>query len=156
MSEEKQKISLKITIKFIFVFYFVPPFTFNTTTMKKIKLLYWVVTGLFAAFMIFSSVSNVLLAPEAVEMLSNQLGYPKYIIPFLGVAKILGAIAILIPSFRRIKEWAYAGLCFDLVGAFYSLLQVEGPQPSVFFMLIFIGLLFVSYFLWHKKIATAA
>ena len=123
--------------------------------MKRISLVYWIVTGLFAAFMIFSSISNVTLAPEAVAMLSGRLGYPEYIIPFLGVAKILGAIAILIPSFRRIKEWAYAGLFFDLFGAFFSLLKVEGPQPSVFFMLIFIGLLLASYFLWHKKLATA-
>ena len=124
--------------------------------MKRITLIYWIVTGLFAAFMIFSSISNVTLAPEAVALLSGRLGYPEYIIPFLGVAKILGAIAILVPSFRRIKEWAYAGLFFDLVGAFFSLLKVEGPQPSVFFMLIFIGLLLASYFLWHKKLATAA
>ena len=124
--------------------------------MKRISLVYWIVTGLFAAFMIFSSISNVTLAPEAVAMLSGRLGYPEYIIPFLGVAKILGAIAILIPSFRRIKEWAYAGLFFDLFGAFFSLLKVEGPQPSVFFMLIFIGLLLASYFLWHKKLATEA
>lgn len=123
--------------------------------MKRISLIYWIVTGLFAAFMIFSSISNVTLAPEAVAMLSGRLGYPEYIIPFLGVAKILGAIAILVPSFRRIKEWAYAGLFFDLFGAFFSLLKVEGPQPSVFFMLIFIGLLLASYFLWHKKLATA-
>ena len=124
--------------------------------MKRITLIYWIVTGLFAAFMIFSSISNVTLEPEAVAMLSGRLGYPEYIIPFLGAAKILGAIAILIPSFRRIKEWAYAGLFFDLFGAFFSLLKVEGPQPSVFFMLIFIGLLLASYFLWHKKLATAA
>jgi uncharacterized membrane protein len=123
--------------------------------MKRITLIYWIVTGLFAAFMIFSSISNVTLAPEAVAMLSGRLGYPEYIIPFLGIAKILGAIAILVPSFRRIKEWAYAGLFFDLFGAFFSLLKVEGPQPSVFFMLIFIGLLLASYFLWHKKLATA-
>ena len=123
--------------------------------MKRISLVYWIVTGLFAAFMIFSSISNVTLAPEAVAMLSGRLGYPEYIIPFLGVAKILGAIAILIPSFRRIKEWAYAGLFFDLFGAFFSLLKVEGPQPEVFFMLIFIGLLLASYFLWHKKLTAA-
>lgn len=124
--------------------------------MKRISLIYWIVTGLFAAFMIFSSISNVTLAPEAVALLSGRLGYPEYIIPFLGVAKILGAIAILVPSFRRIKEWAYAGLFFDLVGAFFSMLKVEGPQPSVFFMLIFIGFLLASYFLWHKKLGTAA
>lgn len=120
--------------------------------MKKINIFYWVVTGLFSAFMVFSSISNVLSSPEAVQFLSDQLGYPKYIIPFLGVAKILGVVAILVPTFRRIKEWAYAGLFFDLAGGFYSLLSVEGMKFQVFFMLIFIGVLFTSYFLWHKKL----
>lgn len=87
--------------------------------MKRLNLIYWIVTGLFAAFMIFSSVSNVTSSPDAVAFLSDHLGYPAYIIPFLGMAKILGSIAILIPSFRRIKEWAYAGLFFDLSGAFF-------------------------------------
>lgn len=122
--------------------------------MKRINIIYWIVTGLFSLFMIFSSISNVTLHPQAVDLLHTQLGYPVYIIPFLGIAKILGAIAILIPSFRRIKEWAYAGLFFDLFGAFFSMLQVSGPKPEVFFMLIFIGFMLASYFLWHKKLAT--
>ncbi len=124
--------------------------------MKKINLFYWIVTGLFAAFIVFSSFSNVTSAPEAVQFLSDHLGYPKYIIPFLGVAKILGVVAILIPNFRRIKEWAYAGLFFDLAGGFYSLVVVEGAKLHVLLMLIFIGVLFASYFLWHKKLETQA
>ena len=123
--------------------------------MKKNNIIYWVVTGFFAAFMLFSSVPNLMSSAESLQFLGH-LGYPAYIVPFLGAAKILGAAAILIPGFRRIKEWAYAGLFFDLVGAFYSLISVEGPQPQVLFMLIFIGLLFASYFLWHKKLAAAA
>lgn len=122
--------------------------------MKKVNLFYWIVTGLFAAFMIFSSISNVTSSPEAVQFLSDHLGYPKYIIPFLGVAKILGAIALLLPQLRRLKEWAYAGLFFDLAGGFYSLLLVEGAKLHVMLMLIFIGVLFASYFLWHKKLET--
>ena len=124
--------------------------------MKKINLAYWIITGLFAVFMIFSSISNVTSSPEAVQFLSGHLGYPEYIIPFLGIAKILGVIALLIPSFRRFKEWAYAGLFFDLAGGFYSLLAVEGMRPQVFFMLVFIGVLFASYFLWHKKLDSNA
>ncbi|MCU0347948.1 MAG: DoxX family protein [Saprospiraceae bacterium] len=124
--------------------------------MKKINLLYWIVTGLFAAFMIFSSISNVTSSPEAVQFISDHLGYPKYIIPFLGIAKILGCIAILIPSFRRIKEWAYAGLFFDLAGAAGSIIAVEGLKPQSLLMLVFFGFLFASYFLWHKKLETQA
>ncbi len=123
----------------------------KTYTMKKINIAYWIVTGLFAAFMIFSSVSNVLSAPEAVQFLNGHLGYPLYIIPFLGVAKILGAVAILIPSLKRLKEWAYAGFFFDLTGAWYSIVSVEGFKPGGLPMLLFIGFLLASYFLWHKK-----
>jgi uncharacterized membrane protein len=124
--------------------------------MNKINLSYWIVTGLFAAFMVFSSVPNVMSSPESVQFIADHLGYPKYIIPFLGVAKILGAIVLLIPNLRRIKEWAYAGLCFDLVGAGASLIAVDGWQPQMLFMVVFIGVLFLSYFLWHKKLATNA
>lgn len=122
--------------------------------MNKINLAYWIVTGLFSVFMIFSSISNVTSSPDAVAFLSTHLGYPAYIIPFLGVAKVLGAIALLIPGLRRVKEWAYAGLFFDLVGALYSLFCIDGFNPGLIFMLIFIGILFTSYLLWHKKLQT--
>jgi uncharacterized membrane protein len=123
--------------------------------MKKLNIIYWIVTGLFAAAMSLGSISNVTQAPEAVDMISTQLGYPQYIIPFLGIAKILGSIAILLPNLRRIKEWAYAGLFFDLVGAVYSMFSKFGFQPQSLFMIVFFGLLFGSYYLWHKKLETA-
>ena len=118
--------------------------------MKKIKISYWIVTGIFAAFMLFSAIPDVLVVPEAVTMITG-LGYPRYIIPFLGVAKLLGAIVILIPGLKRIKEWAYAGLFFDLIGATYSAIAKEGFQLPMLFMILPLGFLFLSYFLWHKK-----
>ena len=121
--------------------------------MKKINTWYWIVTGLFAAFMLFSSIPNVLVSAESVAFISNGLGYPAYFIPFIGVAKLIGCIAILVPQFRRIKEWAYAGLFFDLSGAAYSLVVKNGFQPGMLMMVLIIGFLFLSYFLWHKKLA---
>ena len=118
--------------------------------MKKIKIAYWIVTGIFAAFMLFSAIPDILVVPDAVTMITG-LGYPKYIIPFLGVAKLLGVIAILIPGFVRIKEWAYAGLFFDLIGATYSAIATAGFQLPILFMILPIGFLFLSYFLWHRK-----
>ncbi|MCU0326306.1 MAG: DoxX family protein [Spirosomaceae bacterium] len=123
--------------------------------MKKLNLYYWIVTGIFAAFMIMSSVSNVVKEPEAVKMIKDALGYPEYIIPFLGVAKILGSIAILIPQFVRIKEWAYAGLFFDLVGALYSIIQKMPIDGTIVFMILPFIFLFGSYYLWHKKLEVA-
>jgi hypothetical protein len=83
----------------------------------------------------------------------KDMGYPTYIIPFLGVAKLLGVIAILIPGFQRIKEWAYAGLFFDLAGATYSGLALGGFQPQILIMILPFGFLFLSYYLWHKRMA---
>jgi len=55
------------------------------------------------------------------------------------------------PGLNRIKEWAYAGLFFDLIGATYSGIAMGGFQPAMLFMILPIGFLFLSYFLWHKK-----
>jgi len=118
--------------------------------MKKTKIFYWIITGLFAAFMLFSSIPDIMMVPDAVTMITG-LGYPKYLIPFLGVAKLLGVIAILLPGFPRLKEWAYAGLFFDLIGATYSAISMGGFQPAILFMVLPIGFLFLSYYLWHKK-----
>lgn len=124
--------------------------------MNKLNITYWIVTGLFSVFMVFSSIPNLMASAESVEFINGHLGYPLYIIPFLGAAKIAGAVALLIPGLRRIKEWAYAGLFFDLGAAFYSLVCVEGFKPGLLVMLMFIGVMFASYFLWHKKLQTGA
>jgi uncharacterized membrane protein YphA (DoxX/SURF4 family) len=119
--------------------------------MKKTNTLYWVSTALFAGFMLFSAIPDILVVQPAVEMVSNQLGYPKYLIPFLGVAKLLGAVAILIPRFPRLKEWAYAGLFFDLAGALYSSIATGSPVSQWIFMAIPFGVFALSYVFWHKK-----
>jgi uncharacterized membrane protein YphA (DoxX/SURF4 family) len=71
--------------------------------------LYWIVKGLMSTFMLMASIPDVLRIPQAVELFTH-LGYPTYLLPFLGTAKILAVIAILVPGFPRIREWAYAGL----------------------------------------------
>ncbi|HRG79756.1 MAG TPA: DoxX family protein, partial [Cyclobacteriaceae bacterium] len=85
--------------------------------------------------MLTSTIPNILSAPEWVEIF-KQLGYPPYMLPFLGVAKLLGVIALLVPGFPRIKEWAYAGMFFDLTGAVYSGLAVGGFDPKMLIMLV--------------------
>ena len=97
----------------------------------------------------------MLVVPDAVAFVSNKLGYPKYIIPFLGVTKILGVIAILVPGFPRIKEWAYAGLFFDLLGATYSGICVDGLQPAMAFMLLPFAFEALSYVYYHKRLSTS-
>jgi len=118
--------------------------------MKAIKITYWVVTILFAGFMIFSASGDIMGDPNAIAFITG-MGYPAYFIPFISWAKVAGAVAILVPGFPRLKEWAYAGLIFDLVGATYSFIALKYPVSGWAPMLIFIGLGFASYFLYHKK-----
>ncbi|MBC7898513.1 MAG: DoxX family protein [Saprospiraceae bacterium] len=117
--------------------------------MKKIKIIYWIVTGLMAAFIVMSAIPDILRIPEAVTIFTH-LGYPIYLLPFIGVAKILGVIGVLVPGFPRLTEWAYAGLVFDLIGAFYSHIAVGDPVSSWIFPVIALALVLGSYFLYHK------
>jgi len=118
--------------------------------MKSTKIIYWILTGLFALFMLSSGIQEILQTKAGSEFII-KLNYPAYIVPFLGVAKILGSIAIIVPGFPRLKEWAYAGLVFDLVGATYSIFAVGPVTGGSAFMFVFIGIAFASYFLYHKK-----
>ena len=108
--------------------------------MKHTKNLYWSLTGLMAAFMLMASIPDLLKVPDAVAIFSH-LGYPAYLLRFLGIAKLLGVITVLVPP-SRLKEWAYAGLVIDLVGALYSHLSVGDP-PSVWLFPV-IGLVLVA------------
>jgi len=120
----------------------------------KAKSVYWIFTGLFTAFMTLSAIPDIIVTDEALAFITG-LGYPKYFIPFIGVAKLLGCIAIVIPSFPRIKEWAYAGLFYDLIGATYSQVANSGFQSGIFFMLLPIGIGTLSYIYSHKIRSTS-
>lgn len=122
--------------------------------MKKTNLFYWITTILFVGFMAFTAIPNVMMEPESVDFIT-KLGYPKYFIPFIGVAKLVGCVALLVPGFPRIKEWAYAGLGFDLVAAWYSIIAVYGVDTSQLFMLLPFVLMILSYVFYHRKLQQA-
>ncbi|MCC3371495.1 DoxX family protein [Cohnella sp. REN36] len=121
--------------------------------MNKMSIWYWVFTGLLVIFMGVGAIPDILYAPDAVELF-RQLGYPTYLLPFLGFAKLLGLVAILVPGFPRVKEWAYAGLAFDLAGAAYSTLM-SGDASGVPFFLIGFAVIAGSYVCYHRKQKTA-
>ena len=82
----------------------------------------------------------------------DDLGYKPYVFHLLSVAKILGIIAILLSGFPRLKEWAYAGFTFDMVGATYSM-YASGMEPSKWApMFIFLAILACSYIFYHKRL----
>lgn len=124
--------------------------------MKKTNILYWTFTGIFCFFMLGSAIPDILVSPMAVEGMSKGLGYPIYLIPFLGVAKTLGVIAVLIPGYPRIKEWAYAGLTFDLIGATYSIIAVGEPVGNWGFMALPLTFAALSYVYYHKRLKQRA
>jgi uncharacterized membrane protein YphA (DoxX/SURF4 family) len=77
---------------------------------------YWIATSLIALEMVTGGIWD-LVRTAYVRGLMDHLGYPEYMLSILGIWKVLGAIAILAPRFPRLKEWAYAGMIFDLTGA---------------------------------------
>jgi len=119
---------------------------------KTINILYWVFTIIFAGLMIFSSYGSIIGDPKAKELIHDQLGYPEYFIPFTGYMKILGSLVILIPGLKTIKEWAYAGLFFDLLAVIYSGIALAGKvDPLMSFMLVWIVPGILSYYFWKRK-----
>jgi uncharacterized membrane protein YphA (DoxX/SURF4 family) len=86
---------------------------------KRNKIIYWVATLWLALGMTSTGIVQILQIKEEVDMMAH-LGYPLYFLILLGVWKLLGVIAILIPKFPLLKEWAYAGFFFAMSGAVFS------------------------------------
>jgi DoxX-like family len=120
-------------------------------TPKTTNTLYWIFTGLFSLLMILSAVGGIQPSEDAIKLIHDQLGYPVYFIQFISIAKIIGAIVILIPGFNRVKEWAYAGLFFDLVAAVYSGIAANGFDPMMLTLSVWFIMGILSYMFWHKK-----
>lgn len=118
--------------------------------MKPTNVTYWIFTGLLAAFMAVASIPDLLRVPQALAVF-ERLGYPAYLLPFLGVAKLLGVIVLLAPRGTRLKEWAYAGFAFDSVGALYSHVYVGDPLSSWWGALLGFILLLCSYAAFRLK-----
>jgi hypothetical protein len=123
--------------------------------MKKINIIYWISTGLICVLMLWSAVGSFIPNPAGDRMMA-QMGYQHYVLHFLAVAKVLGIIAILTPGFPRLKEWAYAGLTFDLMGATYSMYATHFAVGQWAPMFIFIALLACSYIFYHQKLKLKA
>jgi uncharacterized membrane protein YphA (DoxX/SURF4 family) len=122
----------------------------NNKNMKSTKIAYWVFTILLVVLMLFSAIASLRPNPDGIALMKH-IGYPYSILTLLSIAKILGVIAILVPGFPRLKEWAYAGFTFDLVGAIFASLAIGDPISQSF--PIFVGLIFVfgSYIFYHKR-----
>ena len=111
---------------------------------KRIKLVYWISTGILTLIMGVGSAGMYIVKHQMVSEIFEFLGYPTYIIYPLAIAKILGLIAIWTRKSHVLKEWAYAGFFFDLILAISAHLMVnDGEYIAAVFALV---LLFISYF----------
>jgi hypothetical protein len=112
---------------------------------KTQKIIYWVATGWLALGMLSTGIVQVIQLKEEVTMITH-LGYPTYFLPLLGIWKILGVIAILIPKFTILKEWAYAGFFFSMSGAIVSHLVVGDGVKEFLGPILLLVLIVVSWY----------
>jgi hypothetical protein len=113
--------------------------------MDKRDLAYWATTGLFASAMGASSLIYLTHQPFMVDNVVGALGYPLYVLNILGTAKLLGALALLAPGLPQLKEWAYAGFVFNLIGAAWSHAAVGHGLGEVMPPIVLLGVLAASY-----------
>ena len=116
--------------------------------MKRDKIIFYSATGLLTALMLYS-VSMYFFMHDDVAAMFTNFGYPIYIIYPYAVAKLLGLVALWTPSFKVLKEWAYAGFFFAFILAFFAHFMIgDGEQAGAILALV---LLIVSY-IFHKRI----
>src|SRR4029079_9776261 len=107
--------------------------------MNARNIVYWTTTTLIAlAFLSGGAAYLLRVAPTGQGMAA--LGYPPYFVTLLGIWKVLGGLAILAPRLPRLKEWAYAGIAFDLTGAAFSHAAVGEPAAKVIVPLVLLGI----------------
>lgn len=117
---------------------------------KKVKIAYWCVLVVLTVGMLLSAVPSVLKLPYAVEHFCNVLKLPEYLLAFTGLLKIFGLVALYIPGFPKIKEWVFAGLTFDLVGAWYCNFTALNSFTASIPIIVYMAVLAVLYILYNK------
>jgi len=107
------------------------------------KVAYWASTGVIAALMCFAGFTYLSGGPQVVQGFALA-GYPQQLRIILGIAKPLGVIALIVPGFVKLKEWAYAGFTFAWICACVAHYSV-GQKTEAIFPIVLLVLLYVSY-----------
>ncbi|WP_263355043.1 DoxX family protein [Acidicapsa acidisoli] len=105
------------------------------------------ITGLVAFIWVYFGRLYLIHDPGEWRIANQQLGYPLYIIPLIGVTHILGGVGLLIPNLPRLTEWVYAGIVIDLLLAFYSQLNGGDSTWDKFDPILVMAFVFASYVL---------
>ncbi|MBK7231709.1 MAG: DoxX family protein [Saprospiraceae bacterium] len=121
---------------------------------RKWNLIYWIATIWLALGMLSTGIVQLIHMQEEVDNFT-QLGYPIYLMTILGICKIMGVVAILIPKFLVLKEWAYAGFFYTMTGAIISHIIVGDSVNEIFPPLLLLVLTLVSWYFrpLEKKLA---
>lgn len=114
---------------------------------KSKKIIYWVATIWLALGMVSTGLIQLSKMEEEVVEKITTMGYPSYFLTIIGVWKLLGVIAILVPKFPLVKEWAYAGFFFLMSGAVFSHIALGDPAKEFFGPILLIILTLVSWYL---------
>lgn len=112
---------------------------------KRNKIIYWIATIWLALGMTSTGIVQLIKMKEEVEVITT-LGYPVYILSILGVWKMLGVVAVLVPKFPIVKEWAYAGFFFIMSGAIFSHVVVGDGAKELFGPALLLVLTVVSWY----------
>ncbi|MFC4870286.1 DoxX family protein [Negadavirga shengliensis] len=122
--------------------------------MKKNKIIFWVATTIIILWEGAMPLGTMLFAPEYINAGTKPLGYPDYFAYALVICKVLGVLTISLPKISsRLKEWAYAGLTFNLIFAFISHAYVDKNIGFMLMPLVVLGILAASY-IYNNKILT--
>ncbi|HEY2404437.1 MAG TPA: DoxX family protein [Polyangiaceae bacterium] len=112
--------------------------------MKARTYAYWIATIIIALELLSGGILDLTQRPDVTRVMTH-LGYPAYFIVVLGVWKILGAFALILPRFPRLKEWAYAGVIFEMTGAAASHAAVRDGAGNLLVPLVFALIALVSW-----------
>ena len=112
---------------------------------KRNKIIYWIATLWLALGMVSTGAVQLLKVKEELDLMT-RLGYPDYFLTILGIWKMLGVVAVLVPNFPLVKEWAYAGFFFAMSGAIFSHLAVGDEAIEFFGPTLLLVLTVVSWY----------
>ncbi|MBL7683985.1 MAG: DoxX family protein [Flavipsychrobacter sp.] len=114
--------------------------------MKRDKIIYWVSTGLVSIGFLLSSIMYLTSNPELMKSFS-EIGFPVFFVTILGISKLTGAIALVNPWMPKLREWAYAGFTFTLIGAVWTHVATNTPFIAPLFFMLLLG---ISYFFSNR------
>jgi hypothetical protein len=120
----------------------------NLPVGKAGKIIYWIATIWLALGIVSTGAVQLFKGKTGAGGVDSitQLGYPVYFLTILGAWKILGAVAVLIPGFPLLKEWAYAGFFFTMSGAIFSHIASGSSVNEIFPSLLLLILTVVSWY----------